>query len=59
MSSQGWNDACRVAGADPSQYEFDLANLIRDLRTDLKAPDMKVVVGTSGMCACMNALKRT
>ncbi len=37
-------------GADPSKYETDLANLIRDLRKDLKAPDMKVVVGTSGMC---------
>jgi hypothetical protein len=40
----------RVRGADPSKYETNLVNLIRDLRKDLKAPDMKVVVGTSGMC---------
>ena len=47
---QGWNDACHAAGADPKQYEFDLANLIKDLRKDLNAPNMKAIVGTSGMC---------
>ena len=48
---QGWNDACcSRAGTTPGVYEFDLANLIRDLRKDLKAPEMKAVVGTSGMC---------
>jgi hypothetical protein len=50
LQHQGWNDACRAGGADPAHYEKDLANLIRDLRKDLKAPEMKVVVGTSGMC---------
>jgi hypothetical protein len=48
---QGWNDACcSRAGTTPGVYEFDLANLIRDLRVDLKAPKMKAIVGTSGMC---------
>ena len=47
---QGWNDACGAGGANPANYEFDLANLIRDLRRDLHAPRMKTVVGTSGMC---------
>ena len=51
---QGWNDACRAGGADPAKYETDLANLIRDVRKDLKAPKMKVVVGTSGMCGFPN-----
>ena len=51
---QGWNDACRAGGADPAKYETDLANLIRDVRKDLKAPKMKVVVGTSGMCGFAN-----
>jgi hypothetical protein len=51
---QGWNDACRAGGADPTHYEADLANLIRDVRKDLKAPHMKVVVGTSGMCGFPN-----
>lgn len=48
---QGWNDACcSRAGTTPGVYEFDLANLIRDVRKDLKAPKMKAIVGTSGMC---------
>jgi len=38
---QGWNDACRAGGANPANYEVDLANLIRDLRKDLNAPKMK------------------
>jgi len=54
---QGWNDACRAGGANPDNYEFDLANLIRDLRKDLKAPDMKAIVGTSGMCGFANTSK--
>lgn len=49
---QGWNDACGADRANPANYELDLANLIQDLRTDLKAPAMKAVVGTSGICMC-------
>ena len=43
-----------VGGADPASYEVDLANLIRDVRKDLKAPKMKAIVGTSGMCGFPN-----
>ena len=31
------------------EYEFNLANLIRDLRVDLGKPDLKVAIGVSGM----------
>jgi hypothetical protein len=55
---QGWNDACcSRAGVEPGVYEFDLANLIRDLRKDLEAPKMKAIVGTSGMCGFADAHK--
>jgi alpha-galactosidase len=56
---QGWNDACKAGGADPSQnnYELNLANLIRDLRKDLNAPKMKAVVGALGICGFPNTTK--
>ena len=41
---QGWND-----GVDPKQavpeYERNLVNLIKDVRKDLKAPKLPVVIG--------------
>mmetsp|Transcript_3697 Transcript_3697/g.10475 ORF Transcript_3697/g.10475 Transcript_3697/m.10475 type:complete len:404 (+) Transcript_3697:704-1915(+) len=44
---QGWNDGC-----DPSmttEYQTNLAHLIRDLRLDLGVPELPVVVGVTGM----------
>ena len=41
---QGWNDFCDPTHAVP-EYERNLANLIRDLRRDLKAPGLPVVIG--------------
>lgn len=41
---QGWNDGVDPKGAIP-EYEQNLVNLIRDVRRDLKAPSLPVVVG--------------
>ena len=42
---QGWND---LGQGGNNQYGEQLACLIRDIRTDLGAPDMPVVIGESG-----------
>lgn len=44
---QGWND--RDNAKYVAQYGANLANLIRDLRKDLKLPNMFFVVGNTGM----------
>ena len=44
---QGWNDGCDKNMT--AEYESNLANLIRDVRTDLGVPDLPFVVGVSGM----------
>ncbi len=41
---QGWNDGVDPKNAVP-EYEQNLANLIRDVRKDLKAPDLPFVIG--------------
>lgn len=41
---QGWNDGCDPTKAVP-EYEQNLVNLINDLRRDLGAPRLPVVVG--------------
>lgn len=41
---QGWNDGVDPKNAVP-EYEQNLVNLIKDVRHDLKAPKMPVVVG--------------
>lgn len=41
---QGWNDGCDPKHAVP-EYETNLVNLIRDVRRDLKSPDLPVVIG--------------
>jgi len=43
---QGWNDGCNADMA--AEYEHNLANFIRDLRKDLGAGNLPVVVATSG-----------
>jgi hypothetical protein len=40
----GWNDFCDPKNAVPA-YEQNLVNLIQDLRKDLKAPGLPVVIG--------------
>lgn len=41
---QGWNDGCDPQHAVP-EYEQNLVHLIRDVRRDLGAPELPVVVG--------------
>lgn len=41
---QGWNDGCDPDHAVP-EYEANLVNLIKDVRKDLNAPRLPVVVG--------------
>ena len=43
---QGWNDM--VSLRKVQEYEFNLANLIRDVRDDLDSPEMAVVIGGMG-----------
>lgn len=40
----GWNDFCGGKAA-LDEYEKNLVNLIKDVRTDLKAPNLPVVIG--------------
>ncbi|GJQ30416.1 MAG: hypothetical protein HBSAPP03_23000 [Phycisphaerae bacterium] len=40
----GWNDGCDPQRAVP-EYEANLVNLIRDVRTDLGVPNLPVVIG--------------
>ena len=44
---QGWNDGCDTNMT--KEYEYNLANLIRDIRIDLDTPDLPVSIGVSGM----------
>lgn len=41
---QGWNDGCEPKTAVP-QYETNLVNLIKDVRRELHAPNLPVVIG--------------
>lgn len=43
---QGWNDGCNASFAE--EYEKNLANFIRDIRKDLGAADLPVVIASSG-----------
>lgn len=44
---QGWND--RISDRFNTEYQSNLANLIRDLRRDLNAPALPFVIGETGM----------
>lgn len=44
---QGWND--RINTAFVQEYEFNMANFIRDVRKDLKAPGLPFVIAETGM----------
>jgi len=43
---QGWNDMYGDLG--PTEYETNMKNLIKDVRKDLKAPNMPVVIAAMG-----------
>ena len=45
---QGWNDMCTKAAVP--EYEENLANLIKDVRRELKVPGLPVVIGETGNC---------
>jgi len=45
---QGWNDMC-TKPAIP-EYEENVANLIKDVRRELKVPGLPVVIGETGNC---------
>lgn len=45
---QGWNDMVDTSFKKVNEYEFNLANLIRDVRDDLDAPRMPFLVGGMG-----------
>lgn len=44
---QGWNDGCDDRMA--AEYQYNLANLIRDVRRDLNAPDLPFAIASTGM----------
>lgn len=44
---QGWND--RVNQAANDEYQFNLVNLINDLRDEFELPEMPFVLATTGM----------
>ncbi|MCF7957588.1 MAG: putative Ig domain-containing protein, partial [Phycisphaerae bacterium] len=44
---QGWND--RVNQTHNDEYEYNMANFIRDIRNDLVVPEMPFVIATTGM----------
>jgi alpha-galactosidase len=44
---QGWND--RVNSSYVAEYEANMVNLIKDLRTEFAAPNMRVSIGNTGM----------
>ncbi|HUT33149.1 MAG TPA: sialate O-acetylesterase [Planctomycetota bacterium] len=45
---QGWNDMCTPPAVP--EYEQNLANLIKDVRKELKLPKLPVVIGETGNC---------
>ena len=45
---QGWNDMCEEAAVP--EYEENLANLIDDVRKELRTPNLPVVIGETGNC---------
>ena len=44
---QGWND--RIDQTRNDEYEYNMANFIRDVRNDLGIPDLPFVIATTGM----------
>lgn len=44
---QGWND--RTNSSNVAEYEANLVNLIKDIRTEFATPNMPFVIGNTGM----------
>ncbi len=44
---QGWNDRCSPPFV--AEYETNMVNLIKDLRAEFHAPDMRVAIANTGM----------
>jgi alpha-galactosidase len=44
---QGWNDRCSAPMV--AEYETNMVNLIKDLRAEFHAPDMRVAIANTGM----------
>ena len=44
---QGWND--RISGTFSAAYDTNMANFIKDMRSDLGAPNLPFVIATTGM----------
>lgn len=44
---QGWND--RVTPAYSAEYQTNMVNFIKDMRSDLAVPDLPFVIATTGM----------
>ena len=53
---QGWNDSLQDDAADA--YQSNLSNLFADLRKDLNAPDLHLVVGEFGLHGDLSTLKK-
>ena len=43
---QGWNDSCNPLKAE--EYALNLEHFVRDIRSDLNAPDLPIVIGETG-----------
>lgn len=56
MWHQGWNDGCSHDMVN--EYERNLANLIKDIRSEFNAPDMKVSIPVSGLDAWRGTVDR-
>lgn len=46
---QGWNDRCDD-GTASREYEVNMVNFIKDIRKDLRIPNMPFVIGECGLC---------
>ena len=44
---QGWNDGCVKAFIE--EYETNMVNFVKDMRKDLKLPNLPFIIATSGM----------
>ena len=44
---QGWNDGCNKEFV--KEYETNMVNFVKDMRKDLKSPNLPFIIATSGM----------
>jgi len=53
---QGWNDGCSMPQVQ--EYERNMANLIKDIRSEFNVPSMKVSIPVSGLDAWRGTVDR-